>query len=96
MLVREIVNMKSGDLFRLLLIGYAGVSIPLGVLAAILALTRTAPANFNGESYYGIQGFAISLVTVPFYALIMSSITWLFLILGLRFARMSLKLLGKY
>ena len=86
------VDIKSSDLFKLLIVGYAGIFIPISVVGAVLSLFEIVPAVLNETKYYGIKGFVITLITTPIYLFLMAGATWLFLIVGLRLSRIALKL----
>jgi len=92
MVTQEIVNIKSNDLFKLLTIGYAGFFIPVSVVSAVLSLFEIVPTLLNKTEYYGIEGFAIAIVTAPIYLFLMVGATWVFLIIGMRISRVALKI----
>lgn len=84
MLTKDIVNIESGTLFRLIIIGYAGIFIPVTIISGVLSLFELVPTIFNNENYFGVEGLIIAIVAAPFYLLLMSGATWIFLIIGLR------------
>ncbi len=92
MLTQEIVNIKSNALFKLLIIGYAGIFVPISIISAILSLFEIVPTILNKIEYYGIKGFVIAIITTPIYIFLMAGASWLFLIIGLRFSKIALKL----
>lgn len=89
MLIKEILNIKSSSLFKLLSIGYAGIFIPIGIIGAILSLFDIVPSVLNKTEYYGIKGFVVAIVTIPIYLFLMAGVSWLFLIIGLRLYRVA-------
>lgn len=74
----EKVNYRFKSLFLAYLFGY----IPFALLGAILSLVNVLPVSFNGHSYYGIVGFAISILTVPFVGFVFGIINWIYLNIG--------------
>ncbi|RAJ06710.1 hypothetical protein LX64_01837 [Chitinophaga skermanii] len=56
--------------------------IPLGLLAAFLALAGYDVSMVNDEYVHGFAGFFYGIVTIPISALIMTIITWPFYTLG--------------
>jgi hypothetical protein len=61
---------------------YTFCALPFCLLTGILSLLNIVPANFNDKPVYGIEGFIIELLFMPFFALIFSCLTWLALAFG--------------
>lgn len=91
MTVKEITDIESKSLFKLLMVGYSGITIPVSIISGILALLDIVPANLNSQGYIGIKGFAIAILTAPIYIFLMAAASWLFLIIGLRLARLGMR-----
>ena len=82
--VKEILSLKSKNLFKILLLGSAGIYVPLGIIASLLAGFDIVPANLNDVEYSGFKGFIIQILFIPFLILIMTLSQALILILGLK------------
>jgi hypothetical protein len=91
MTLQEITNIESKDIFKLLMVGYSGITIPLSIVSGILAFFDIVPANLNNHGYVGVKGLVVAILTAPIYILLMAVATWLFLIIGLRLARLGMK-----
>lgn len=91
MTIQEITKIKSKDLFKLLMVGYSGITIPVSIISGILALLEIVPAKLNKQEYFGLKGFVISVLTAPIYVFLMAVATWLFLIIGLKIARLVIR-----
>jgi hypothetical protein len=68
--------------FKRLFWSYTFCAIPFAILGSLLALFNIIPVEFNGSPRYGIQGFIILILYIPFFCLIFSSINWLALSFG--------------
>lgn len=66
------------NLFLAYLFGY----MPFALLSAILSLMNVLPINFNEHPYYGVVGFVIAILTIPFVGLIFGIINWVYLNFG--------------
>ena len=55
---------------------------PFSLLEAFLALFNVVPVNFNNKDVYGIEGFFIAIIFMPFIAIMLSGFTWFFLNFG--------------
>lgn len=55
---------------------------PFSLLVAFLALFNLVPVNFNNKDTYGIFGFIISILFMPFIVIMLSGFTWIFLNFG--------------
>lgn len=95
MTVREITNIESKDLFKLLMVGYSGITIPVSIISGALAFFDIVPSNLNQQGYFGVKGLFIAILTAPIYIFLMAVATWLFLIIGLRLARIGIRMLRK-
>jgi hypothetical protein len=65
-----------------LLLAYTFAYAPFSLIAAILSLAGLLPVNFNGQHYYGISGFIITILTIPFVAIVFGVINRIYLNLG--------------
>lgn len=92
MTLREITRFESRDLFKLLMVGYSGITIPVSIVSGILALFEIVPATLNQQKYVGIKGFVIAILTAPIYILLMAIATWLFLAIGLWLANFGVRI----
>ena len=91
-------NISKKSLLKLLLAGTGIGSLFLWLLISILSIFISGSVDITIESASGLAGFTKSLLIWPFFALIWTSFTWLFLILGLstinRFTTLTLKTKG--
>ncbi|NLR59010.1 hypothetical protein HGH93_12920 [Chitinophaga polysaccharea] len=67
--------------------------MPFGLLAAILSLVHVLPVHFNERPYYGVTGFLIAVLTIPFFGLILGILNWIYLNFGSFVYRCVLKML---
>lgn len=81
--------------FKKLFVAYTLGIAPFCLLSAILSLCNIVPVNFNNEPQYGIKGFILTLLFIPFIGLMLSVTNWLFLNLGIFIQNISLKILNK-
>ena len=93
MTVQEMTSIQSSVLFKLLMVGYAGITIPVSIISGILALLDIVPAKLNNQDYIGIKGLAVAILTAPIYIFLMAAASWIFLIIGLRLAKFGMRLL---
>ena len=68
--------------FKRLFWSYTFCVIPFAVLAGLLALFGVSPIYFNEKPFYGIGGFFIAVLLIPFSGIILSSVNWVFLNFG--------------
>jgi hypothetical protein len=68
--------------FKLMFWSYTFCALPFLLLAGILSLLNITPVEFNGSPQYGIPGFAIAVIFIPFTGLILSCTNWLALNFG--------------
>jgi hypothetical protein len=68
--------------FKKLFLAYLFGYMPFGLLSAILSLAHVLPIQFNERPYYGISGFVISILIIPFFGFIFGVINWLYLNFG--------------
>ena len=68
--------------FKNLFIAYVFGYMPFGLFAAILSLTNVFPIYFNKHPYYGVTGFLVAILTIPFVGFIFGVINWVYLNLG--------------
>jgi hypothetical protein len=61
---------------------YTFCVLPFLLLAGILSLLKIMPVTLNGIPRYGIEGFAISILSIPFTGLLFSVFNWLALNFG--------------
>ncbi|MBL4572303.1 MAG: hypothetical protein JKY86_04420 [Gammaproteobacteria bacterium] len=88
-------DISKKSLFTLLLAGIAMGSLFLWLLLSILSIFVSGSVDISFEVVSGLAGFTTSLLIWPFFALIWTCLTWLFLTLGLstinRFTSLTLK-----
>jgi hypothetical protein len=92
MTFKEAASVKSNGLFKLLMIGYGGIFVPVAIIELILTSFEIVPVTFNNVEYFGLEGFLIALVTTPIYLFLMAGVTWVFLIIGLRVSKLAFSL----
>jgi hypothetical protein len=68
--------------FKKMFWSYTFCAIPFALLASILALFNVMPVYFNESPHYGIKGFIIPIVFIPFVGLLFSITNWLALNFG--------------
>ena len=78
----SIIMDKQYYSFKKLFWSYTFCSIPFLLLAGLLALFKIAPVYFNEAPVYGLKGFIVSIVFIPFTGIILSSCNWLALNFG--------------
>jgi len=91
----EFVDIKKGKLFNIILFGYIGFSIPIGIIFGLLTLFGLIPININGMEFYGITGFLFQLFFMPFLALIFTIPTWIIISAGLIILRTGKNLISE-
>ena len=75
--------MEKGDFsFKKLFWSYTFCAIPLALIAGLLALLHVSPVYFNESPLYGIKGFIIPILFIPFFGLLLSAANWVVLNLG--------------
>ena len=79
----DYLNIKSKQLFKLLLWGYTAAYIPFGIIGGLLVVLEVVPVNFNGEPYIGFMGLFISILYFFFGVIILTVTNWLALAFGL-------------
>jgi hypothetical protein len=62
---------------------------------AILSLLRITPIYFNEQPYYGVRGFFVTILLIPFFGIIMAAVNWMFLNFGDYLYSSLLGILGK-
>ena len=70
------------NLFGLLYWNLFGALMIISTFVGILSLLGVKPVEFNGEPTYGVAGFISSILLAPLMALVITIMTWLFLIAG--------------
>jgi len=68
--------------FKLMFWAYTFCAMPFLILAGILSFFNVTPIVFNGNAQYGLQGFALAIIFIPFTGLILSCTNWLALNFG--------------
>ena len=68
--------------FKKLFWSYTFCCIPFAILAGILALAHISPVYFNEVPTYGLKGFIIAILLIPFLGIIFSAVNWIFLNFG--------------
>jgi hypothetical protein len=68
--------------YKRLIVCYIFCITPFALLQGFLSLFHIMPMYFNGQGFYGLMGFLISLLCVPFFGVIMASLNWLALNFG--------------
>lgn len=86
---------KSYFSFKKLFWSYIFFSIPLALLAGLLALFHLSPVYFNESPTYGFKGFIIPILFIPFCGLVFGAANWLVLNIGYFFYAAFLRLLKK-
>jgi hypothetical protein len=69
--------------FKKLFLCYLFCAIPFSLLAAFLALFNVVPVELNNSPRYGIDGFIIAILYIPFIGFMFSGASWLSLNFGL-------------
>ncbi|WP_299557143.1 hypothetical protein [Seonamhaeicola sp.] len=90
--ILEKYSKKPKGLFKLLFINFLFAYAPFALLIGVLSLFELVPVNFNDEKVYGIKGFIIIMLFIPFVAFILSFFTWLYFVIGNFFLNMFKKL----
>lgn len=93
--MKHLLSISSRDLFKLILIGSAGFYVPISILMGVLALFEVVPANLNGESYVGLTGFFIQVAFSPLLVLLLASMKWFILIIGIKLFNFAAKVVGR-
>ena len=74
--------MENKYSFKRLFWSYTFCVIPFAILGSILAAFNIVPVEFNGSPRYGIEGFIIPILYIPFFGLIFGFFNWLTLSFG--------------
>lgn len=64
---------------------------PLVLLGSLFVLFGTVPFTFNEEPYYGIVGFLMTLVLIPWVSLCFAIVFWMYYSIGNYFLRLFIK-----
>ncbi len=83
---------KPEGLFKLLFVNFLFAYIPISLFFGTLSLFGIVPVNFNDSKVYGIKGFIIVMLFIPFIVFILSFFTWLYFIIGNFFLNLFRKL----
>lgn len=78
-----IQRLGAGTLFKLLLIGYATVTIPAAILAGVLSMFGYQTVFWDGQAVTGFDGLLASLLGGPFLTLAWTILSWGVVALGL-------------
>lgn len=70
------------DLFKRIFVTFLFGYFPFALLHIVLNLAGVLPVNFNGKEVYGIKGFLVLVLFMPFVVLIMTFFVWLYFIFG--------------
>lgn len=73
---------KRGFSFKKLFWSYTFCAIPFALIAGILALFKVSAVYFNDSPVYGLKGFLLTIILIPFIGLILSVTNWLALSFG--------------
>ena len=73
---------KPENLFGFLFWNFFFGYLPIGFLVAILSFLGNIGFNLNDKMVYGFTGFIMYLIFIPLIALILASISWVFLSIG--------------
>lgn len=68
--------------------------LPMCILLGVLSLLSIMPVLFNEKPYYGIKGFLILIVYIPFFSFIFSGIYWVMYSVGNYFMKLFLRFLN--
>ena len=68
--------------FKKLFLAYLFGYMPFALLSAILSLANVLPIYFNKHPYYGITGFVVAILTIPFVGVIFGIVNWVYLNFG--------------
>ncbi|AMR32539.1 hypothetical protein A0256_14460 [Mucilaginibacter sp. PAMC 26640] len=68
--------------FKQMFWAYTFCAMPFLILAGILSFFNVTPVEFNGTPRYGLQGFFIAVIFIPFTGLILTCTNWLALNFG--------------
>jgi hypothetical protein len=80
-----IENIAPASLFRLLFIGFAFSIGPCWILFAILRMIEgSSLITVNHKPVVGMNGFLLSLVVTPIWALLLAAFTWVCVMIGIR------------
>jgi hypothetical protein len=74
--------MKNDFNFKKMFLACLFFALPFFAFAGFLALLEISPIEYNGKSYSGVKGFVISILNIPFFALVFSCMNWLVLNFG--------------
>ncbi|EZH73167.1 hypothetical protein ATO12_19365 [Aquimarina atlantica] len=80
--ILEKYSEKPKNLFGLLFMNFLFGYAPLALLLGILSLLDIVPVNFNGEATYGIKGFIIMILFIPFVAFLFAFFMWVYFLIG--------------
>lgn len=73
---------KKAFPFKKLFLAYSFAFVPFGVVLAFLSLLRITPVHFYERHYYGMQGFFMAFLLIPFFGVVMGGVNWVFLNFG--------------
>jgi len=82
-----IMKYSNSQLIKILFVGFLFSVGVLCLLFAFLALFNVVPITFNNKQYFGITGFMIGILFIPFISFCTTLGTAPFLIFGLWIAR---------
>ena len=73
---------KPKKFFQFLFWNFFFGYLPFGLLISFLSLMGKVAFTLNEKGEYGITGFLMYLLTIPFVALILTLVNWLYLTIG--------------
>ena len=92
----EDIKRKPHRLFSLFFWKFLFGYLPFGLLAGVLAFADVYPASFNNEEVGGLAGLVIQLFLIPFFALVITTATWLFFMIGHGFILVFSRIVGRW
>lgn len=88
----EKYSKKPEGLFKTLFVTFLFGYLPIVLLHIVLNLANIIPVNFNEKGVYGMPGVIIIIIYSPFIVLLLSTVIWLYFMVGNLILRLLKKL----
>jgi len=76
-------RLRSGTVFKLLLIGNLAFFLPLALLVGILGMFGASTVTWNGQVMTGLPALLVSSLSGSLFALVFSVFGWISVFIGL-------------
>ncbi|WP_116787548.1 hypothetical protein [Flavobacterium psychrotrophum] len=88
----EKYSTKPVELFETLFITFLFGYLPFALIHIIFNISGIIPVNFNNKDVYGLLGTVVIIIFIPFIVLLLTSIIWIYFMIGNLFLRLLKKM----